>query len=67
MGGRTGETNLSAHALSEPITWRRLRGQGAPWITCLPAPGQAVLGRDGVVSPPEGRSLESLWLREEGR
>lgn len=51
--GRWHGTGLSAHAPPEPIAWRKMRGRGAFWITCLPAPGPAVPGRDGTV-PPQG-------------
>lgn len=50
-----GGASLSAHAPPEPITWRRLRGPGAPRVTCLPV-GRG-RSREAGTAPPRGRGL----------
>ena len=58
MGLRRG-TGLAAHAPTEPIFWRRLRGRGAPWITCCAGSWQGSF-REGWDSPsPRG----GAWSR----
>lgn len=52
MGGGTERNSQRMRPLSQSPGGSRRRG--APWITCLPAPGQAVLGKSGMGPPPRG-------------